>query len=312
VIDDTGVAFQGLAANAFPKGFADMFKLPKDLYPNYGKQLLEGFAPAMFPRWEAAAFFPEANRAASSISHQVAGLVGFVDAVNQAMAPHAERWREIFSSLVTLSVEWFPPNLDAALPICEQLEVVLVDEGIPLAWVPCSDTIRAVSNAATAAERRRIIGRRWRGIAADCASVIAEVDHTELRDSRGFAIDCVRALQNGHSNAAQALAANLLDSLMQRHMTNARRVDLTRNELKKNGTRFDLDAHKLRVALTFAPVWYAHAKYRPDQGDAIPRVFGRHPTVHGVSRTQYSRINSIIGLMLVTSVLKYFDVELPR
>ncbi|WP_410622293.1 hypothetical protein [Amycolatopsis sp. cmx-8-4] len=312
MIDDTGDAFPTLAASAFSTGFADMFKLPKNLYPNYGKRLIEGLAPAMVPRWDAAAFFPEGNRAASAISYQVAGLVGFTDTINQAMAPYTERWREIFSSLVTLSVEWFPPNLDAALPSYEQLEVMLVDEGIPLAWVPRSDTVRSLSNAATAVERRRILGRRWRGIAGDCASVIAEVDHADLRDSRGFAMDCVRALQDGHSNAAQALAANLLDSLMQRHMTNARRVDLTRNELKKNGTRFDLDGHKLRVALTFAPVWYAHAKYRPDQGDVIPRVFGRHPTVHGVSRTQYSRINSIIGLMLVTSVLKYFDVELPR
>jgi hypothetical protein len=31
-----------------------------------------------------------------------------------------------------------------------------------------------------------------------------------------------------------------------------------------------------------------------------------------VSRTQYSRINAVYGLMLVTSALKFFDVELKR
>jgi hypothetical protein len=41
-------------------------------------------------------------------------------------------------------------------------------------------------------------------------------------------------------------------------------------------------------------------------------MFGRHPSVHGVSRAQYSRINAVISLMLVTSVLKFFNVELSR
>jgi hypothetical protein len=50
------------------------------------------------------------------------------------------------------------------------------------------------------------------------------------------------------------LAANLLDSIMGRHMDKSRRADLTRNELKKNGKRFDIDAYKIRVAVTFAPV----------------------------------------------------------
>jgi hypothetical protein len=133
-----------------------------------------------------------------------------------------------------------------------------------------------------------------------------------LQDARGFALDVVRALRDGHVNAAQALAANLLDSLMRKHFDNASRVKLTKNDFKKKGVKFNLEDYKIRVAFTFAPVWYAHAKYRVEDGDPIPRTFGRHSSAHGVSRAQYSRINAIYGLMLVTSALKFFDIELAR
>lgn len=76
--------------------------------------------------------------------------------------------------------------------------------------------------------------------------------------------------------------------------------------------KFDLNDYQIRVALTFAPVWYAHAEYWPKNGDPLPRVFGRHPSAHGVPCTQYSRINAVYGLMLVTSALKFFDAELKR
>ncbi|MEU9859029.1 hypothetical protein [Streptomyces sp. NPDC047974] len=66
------------------------------------------------------------------------------------------------------------------------------------------------------------------------------------------------------------------------------------------------------MACTFTPVWYAHATYYPAKGDAIPRTFGRHSSTHGVSKTQYSRINTVYALMLVTSVIKLFDTELPH
>ncbi|MFC7963218.1 hypothetical protein [Streptomyces cinereoruber] len=159
--------------------------------------------------------------------------------------------------------------------------------------------------------RRRIIGQRWKGIVNDCETVLEGVGHPAIRDARSFALDAVHALRAGHTSAAQALGANLLDSLLQRHFNEATRVRLTKNDFKTKGIKFKLDDYKFKVACTFAPVWYAHAKYFPKNGDPIPRIFGRHPSAHGVSRTQYSRINAVYALMLVTSVIKFFDTELP-
>ncbi|MFM9760814.1 hypothetical protein [Streptomyces scabiei] len=254
------------------------------------------------------------SRIGEAIGRQVAEAAGLNARLRETLEPlnehFREYWRDFFETLGSLKERIYPPNLHDATPSVEEFEQLLLEEGVPLMWVPGPKIVRALLDAADAGERRRVIGRRWKGVINDCEAVIDSVDHPGLQDSRNFAFDCVDALRDGHSNPAQALAANLLDSLMHTHFKKHDRVKLTSN--RKGGAKFDLNDYQIRVALTFAPVWYAHAEYWPKNGDPIPRVFGRHPSAHGVSRTQYSRINAVYGLMLVTSVLKFFDVELER
>ncbi|WEH33615.1 hypothetical protein PZB75_09660 [Streptomyces sp. AM 4-1-1] len=221
-----------------------------------------------------------------------------------------QQWRNLFISIGSLKDRIYPENLRDAEPRLKELKELLLEEGIPLMWVPGPKVVRALLDAQDAVERRRIIGRRWRGIVNDCETAAKSVDHPNLLEVRDFALDCVAALRAGHTNPAQALAANLLDSLMHSHFEKSDRVKLTSN--KKSKAKFDLNDHDVRVALTFAPVWYAYAEYWTDKGDPVPRMFARHASAHGVSRTQYSRINAIYGLMLATSVMKFFDVELER
>ena len=249
-----------------------------------------------------------------AIGKQLAEAAGVNVILRETFEPLHEyfrqHWAGVFEGLGSLKERIYPPNLHDATPSVDEFELLLLEEGIPLMWVPGPKVVRALLDAPDAVERRRIIGRRWKGIINDCEAVIEDVDHPGLQESRSFALDCVAALRDGHNNAAQALAANLLDSLMRTHFDEPARKKLTANNKKQ--AKFDLNDYTIRVALTFAPVWYAHAEYWPKNGDPIPRVFGRHPSAHGVSRTQYSRVNAVYGLMLVTSVLKFFDVELER
>ncbi|MEU3603667.1 hypothetical protein ABZ714_33920 [Streptomyces sp. NPDC006798] len=250
-----------------------------------------------------------------NLRRQIADLTGFNDMVRQALGPLAAtyrttQWHRVFASLGDITKGFYPENLRDVTPGLDDLETLLVDEGIPLMWVPGPPTVRALLEAPDAATRRRIIGRRWKGVVNDCETVLEEVHHPAVEDARSFALDVVHALRAGHTSAAQALAANLLDSILQR-LDKTVRVQLTQNDFKAKGIKFKLDDHKFKVACTFAPVWYAHAKYFPQKGDPIPKTFGRHPSAHGVSRTQYSRINAVYALMLVTSVIKFFDTEPP-
>ncbi|WP_330285386.1 hypothetical protein [Streptomyces sp. NBC_00576] len=251
-----------------------------------------------------------------NLGRQMADLTGFNDMVRKALEPLAAtyrppQWHSVFASLGDVIDRLYPENLREVRPDLDDLEELLVEEGIPLMWVPRPQTVRALLDAPDAAARRRIIGRRWTGIVNDCEAVLEEVTHPDVQDARDFALDVVHALRAGHTSAAQALAANLLDSLLQRHFDKDFRIELTKNDFKTTGVKFKFEDHKFKVACTFAPVWYAHAKYHAKNGDPIPRTFGRHPSAHGVSRTQYSRINTVYALMLVTSVIKFFDTELP-
>jgi hypothetical protein len=221
-----------------------------------------------------------------------------------------KQWQEIFRSLQDLAKAIYPENWTGVdPPSVEQLEVILVDEGIPLMWVPGPSVVQALLEAEDARSRRRIIGRRWMRIINDCEAVIGGIANSELQHERSFALDCVRAIRGGHSSAAQALAANLLDTALC-HLEKDDRVQFTDNKFKQNGVRFNLDDYTVRAALTFAPVWSAHSRFFVNRGDSIPRRFGRHPSVHAVSKSQYTRINAVIAVMLVASVLKFFDVEL--
>lgn len=237
-------------------------------------------------------------------------LADMAEKLNMAMQDQFAPAFELLSSVIQ---KIFPTNWGDARPRdWDEFEHMLAHEGIPVLWVPGPQIIAAIFEAKTATERRRVISRRWKGIVNDCETVLQGVTHQHLVDERAFALDCVRALRDGHTNAAQALAANLLDSVMRKFFSKALRVKLTKNKFKQDGVTFDFDDYDFRLALTFAPVWCAHAEYWPDKGDPIPSDYGRHPSAHGVSRRQYTRINAVIALMLVTSVIKFFDVELAR
>jgi hypothetical protein len=245
--------------------------------------------------------------------HVARAIAPATQAIAEMFAEQNAHWRRILKSFAELADRMFPENwLGVPHPSFAELEEILIDEGIPLMWVPGPQALVAILAAKDAAARRRVISNRWRGIVSDCGTVLEGVTHPELQHARGFALDCFHALRDGHTSPAQALAANLLDSLLGSQLEKADLAVLKDNGLKNKGKKFNLNDHEARYALTFAPVWCAQMHYFASRGDTVPASFGRNPTVHAVSRTQYKRINAVIGLMVVASVLKFFDTELSR
>lgn len=58
--------------------------------------------------------------------------------------------------------------------------------------------------------------------------------------------------------------------------------------------------------------WQAWQKFFPDEGLRVPHTFSRNATAHTVSAKQYTRRNAVQGLMIVSSLIYFFDREAQR
>lgn len=64
------------------------------------------------------------------------------------------------------------------------------------------------------AGRRRILGRRWKRVVAACRESIGSASTPEVPPSRSFTLNIVKMLEEGDPEESQALAANLLDTML--------------------------------------------------------------------------------------------------
>jgi hypothetical protein len=198
-----------------------------------------------------------------------------------------------------------PPNwLDDSVSFPEHLEQLLLDEGLPLGWVPPADILARLFAAESSADRRRIIGQRWKRITMACQEELASVSAKRLRDHVHFATEATNTLLAGSSASSQALSANLLDSILRAEFEDGDRQKITGQK-----QRLEIEHYPVRVAIVLGGIWGAHGEYWPNRGDKIPRAFSRHGSAHGVSRRQYSRINAVIALMHVVGLVRLLETD---
>lgn len=201
-----------------------------------------------------------------------------------------------------------PPNWrQAEVGIPTNLESLLLDEGLALAWVPPGAVVAKLFDASTSSQRRRIIGNHWRGISQFCHDELELIDNPGLNGHVTFALKAAESLRAGHHESAQALNANLLDTILREAFDRSARTAIVGQK-----KRLDIGEYPLRVAIVLGGIWGAHGEFWASKGDKIPREFSRHGSAHGVSRRQYSRVNSVIALMHVVSLLQLLNNDLRK
>ncbi|MFF2632687.1 hypothetical protein ACFVR6_07400 [Microbacterium sp. NPDC058021] len=186
----------------------------------------------------------------------------------------------------------------------DELRSIILVEGIPLAWVPSAALIDRLLTAEHAKARREQIRNGWRGILRDCERAVGELPSRQARSHARFVSMSASAIRDGHYEAAQALAANLVDTLG-RSFIKAQTVGYNWSLVTSKNQRPKLSKLALRAVMVLGPLAAGHADYHP--GDAIPRAFSRHATAHGVSPRQYTRVNSLFALMNATALLCWLE-----
>lgn len=231
------------------------------------------------------------------------GLLNAIDvSSHDAFQKIFDRQRESFKAILDRIFDaLLPPNWRGVRKL-DGFETILLDEGLALAWVPPTDILEALLQASSRQERRRILGRRWKRVVRACRQLLESCADTDVLKYQQFALPIVNMLEQEHPEGAQALAANLLDTMLRESLSGADRTRFTSQR-----SRLSIDDLPMRAAIVFGGIWGSHTEFWQCRGDAIPRHFSRHGSAHAVSRTQYSRINAVIALMHVTAYIMLLD-----
>lgn len=102
------------------------------------------------------------------------GLSDTVDKITQQFAAQQASWlKTLGPKLARLKDSFYPPNLrDIEDLQFEDVEKVVMADGIALYGVPRTSVAAALIGADSAAKRREILGRRWKTISADCRTAV--------------------------------------------------------------------------------------------------------------------------------------------
>lgn len=206
---------------------------------------------------------------------------------------------------------WDPPNWRSVPDIDFEAAIALVNEGVPLVWVPRGSIVAKLLEAADGPARDVVLVSSRDEIAEDCMDVLAEITADELKELADLAATAVGAIQNGFGPPAQALGANILDTVLRKAASRGVLLSAPKPKVSfyKHVTSQvslvtgDVGLFDFQAACVLAPVITALASFWPST-DPTPTRFGRHATAHRVDLMQYTEANAIVAVMLAVSVLR--------
>lgn len=222
-------------------------------------------------------------------------------------------WRSAeFSELLAgLSKRLYPPNLASIKGLKLAQVGAVLEDGIPLYYVPRQDIAKRLIDAPNTQARRRIIGERFDAIVHDCNAALDLVTNPDYVYEVSATREAVKVIEAGYLNAGQALATTVMDTLMWRWRgTNPEDWQLVAQKQhrgKKGQPLRDIEDLQVWTHTVMRPVYVAHEEFWPHRGDLVPRAFNRNASLHRISYRQYSKRNCAVALMMAASLLVYMD-----
>ena len=251
------------------------------------------------------------------------------DSIQKVLAGVAKQWQQTAKHIATavsgiqLPTEtlveicrqlptMFPSNWPHPLPGIERLKEVLEEDGIPIVHIPREEIVRAIIAANDYEARMDIIRARGDDIAQDCAAALDPKYDEGLELQSPLARRAIEAFRAGHFEAAQALAVSVCDTYLKQMFppepigknNRGRRIGYpemaTRLTVEKSEDASATWAFNVGYAL--APAVQFLADWWPEDEAEPPTRLSRHVSIHNASTNQMTRLNSIVAIMLVTSM----------
>ncbi|WP_394194123.1 hypothetical protein [Microbacterium foliorum] len=183
----------------------------------------------------------------------------------------------------------------------------ILEEGIPLAWVPSARVIELLLAAPDSSSRRRVISNNHKGILTSCERLVSRLPQKRALLYGDMIRKAISALRDGHVEAAQSLATNVLDTLVTQHSKVALQAPpgvvtnvASYKKFRKQSWRLTLAVHPVTTIMS--------GRYTVDDR---PDGYRRNATAHAITRHQYNRINAVLAIMNATSLLTCFVRDTP-
>ncbi|WP_416405494.1 hypothetical protein [Arthrobacter sp. LFS091] len=240
------------------------------------------------------------------------GLSGaFAEQANRFAASQFSWLQELGPVFERLKASFYPSNLRGISGLrLEEVEQVVMVDGIALYSVPRASIAEALVRAEGASKRREILGRRSQAISADCRAGLSGCKSDTIAPYVRNALAALNALGDGHVEAAQALAASVLDAAVNSYFgTQRHHYTPDKRGNRTNAAYDEFGAHEY---IAFAPIWQAWQKFFPDEGLPVPYTFSRNATAHTVSTKQFTKRNAVQCLMIITGILVFLDEHLTE
>lgn len=174
-------------------------------------------------------------------------------------------------------------------------------EGLPIAWAPDPRTLELIADAETQAERRSVCGRRWTHILNACEDLLSGVTSSDMNNFVQPALRAIDGIRDGYADLGQSYAASILDTIVQKTYTQQEQ----RRWLHKPGADDQPGGVRNYFHLT-----QLQSVYESFWNGPVPSTFNRHGGAHAVGcGRQYSRLNAVLGVAHVTSVIWKNETE---
>lgn len=250
------------------------------------------------PYREAALLKPSFAETISSFSSLVPAKT--LTQIAQELQAAADQWRwksADWEALTRARDRYFlPGNLLAAGVTIKEAYDFIDDVELPIYLVPRAEHVEKLLRWKTP---RAVLYQYRDDILDDCEQIIDQCTGDCVRTEVPFARKVIAAARDGHFEAAQALVASTLETLVRRHHSTGLFIHDPEDPLPES-LRAD---PRTRIALS--PVRVSYRRWKGGQGEPVPFAFGRHPTAHRVSTRQMSIRSSIQATMVLVSYLGY-------
>jgi hypothetical protein len=192
-----------------------------------------------------------------------------------------------------------PPNWPTDIDFDRVVEIIR-DDGLPLVWVPRAEVVQEMVRAESREARVSVLLDRVPELMEDCRQVLQTVTHGDLIGQKQLAGRCVQAQEQGHHEAAQALAVAVTETAV------SRAFDGNYAKVKQK-VLFDPELvtyRQLRLRAALAPIHRFYTDWSPKSPHPAPEAISRHVTVHHADPSHYTPANSLVAVLLACSVLR--------